>query len=432
MKISILLSLLILAVAGVFAWQGELRLVEVRKAHREVVEAARGLGISVEVGEEGGPASKTARRDREGREDVIKTFAAELVAFAKRMEEAERGDGGSDEELEKEMMEIMRRFLELNPAQLKELIAEFKVNTEIEDEMREEIIGFSIMMLATDSPEAALALYVESAETLDENGVGEEVVASALGQWAESDPLAALAWIRENGEKHPEMVTDDAKVSVISGAARQDIALAFRLMDELDLEHKNDAIEGIARAATTPEGRLELLGIVRGLANDRDGIAGRALSELGSQITKSGFDKTIAWLEQAELSDGERDQFLFGDADYQLNGEETGKWLEWMGSEMSDERGTKRLGNMMRAWTRKDFRAAGKWLGEAEDGPTKETALNAYAETVAPYEPDAAAQWALTMPEGPKREELIKKIHAEWKKKDEAAAAVFAAEQGIE
>ena len=56
----------------------------------------------------------------------------------------------------------------------------------------------------------------------------------------------------------------------------------------------------------------------------------------------------------------------------------------------------------------RDHRAAGEWLTALQDGPAKPIAVAAFAKTVAPYDPDIAAQWAMTLPPGNQRDGLLK------------------------
>jgi hypothetical protein len=62
------------------------------------------------------------------------------------------------------------------------------------------------------------------------------------------------------------------------------------------------------------------------------------------------------------------------------------------------------------SWTTSDYQAAGKWLAAAPEGPAKISAIHAYAETVAKADPQAATQWALTLPAGNEREETLRRI----------------------
>ncbi|MGB6219620.1 hypothetical protein [Haloferula sp.] len=430
MKVSILISLLILAAALVFGWRSHRELSQLRVEHQRVVEEAEGLGMAINMGEGGelvrGPLSR-AHADREAE---TMAFAAEIIAFAKKMKEREKNGGENDEEFQKEVMQVMKRFLDLDAKQLKDLVAELKGSTEIDEEMRQGIVGFSIMMLANESPEAALALYTESSELLGMDGMGKHVVSSSLSRLAERDPFAAMDWIRENGEKNPDLVTDDTKAAVIAGAARQDPAMAIQLMEELKMEHSGSAANGIARAASTSEERLRLLESLRGLADGKD-LKQEVLRSLGQQVTQDGYEASVEWLNEANLSDKELKVFGEG-LNYHQTQKDTGKWLDWMGEAYSGDEVKERTTRLMGDWTRNDFQAAGTWLNDAEDGPTKQAAVKSYAETVAPYEPEAAAQWALTLPSGKDRDQVIKRIHAEWKKKDEAAAAAFATEQGLD
>jgi hypothetical protein len=90
-----------------------------------------------------------------------------------------------------------------------------------------------------------------------------------------------------------------------------------------------------------------------------------------------------------------------------------------------------RVGNLVSQWTQQDYLAAGQWLTEVPDGPAKTPAVCAYAETVAEYEPQVAAQWALTLPAGEARQRTLLRIYQNWPKADAAAAAAFAKEQGL-
>jgi len=58
--------------------------------------------------------------------------------------------------------------------------------------------------------------------------------------------------------------------------------------------------------------------------------------------------------------------------------------------------------------------------------------VKTYAETIAPHEPAAAVDWALTLPESSTRKKLLQKIHRSLKEKDPSAAATLAEEQQLE
>ena len=89
---------------------------------------------------------------------------------------------------------------------------------------------------------------------------------------------------------------------------------------------------------------------------------------------------------------------------------------------------------MMERWTEKDYQAAGTWLTQAADSPAKQAAVASYAKTVAPYDPETAVQWAVTLPPGRTRLIALQTIYQKWPKEepaDKAAAEAFAEKHDI-
>ena len=110
---------------------------------------------------------------------------------------------------------------------------------------------------------------------------------------------------------------------------------------------------------------------------------------------------------------------------------ENGQWIEWIGKTLSPDKVDDKISRMVYNWTQSDYQAAGKWLGSAADGPTKNTAIRTYAECVSGYEPATAAQWALTLPPGKDRDYTLKVILDGWSKDDTTAKEAFKQEHGI-
>lgn len=438
MKLSLALSALILAVAASFAWQDHDRLTQVRAAHEKLVAEAAALGISPDVANTAASSRITKReRAQDRREQDAKQAAAEFIAFAKEMEAAQKKGGPPDEKMQERIMGLMDRMLSLDAGQLKIVISTLRADPTLNDEMRRGLIGFSIMTLASDHPQAALGLFTESSDLFKNDGMGRGVISSSLAKWAKDDPTAALDWVRKNGEKYPDLVTDDAKEGLIAGAAEQDPRLAFRLISELGLENVSGAGQAIIGAARTPEERTASLAALREYLatlpewKDRDLIGLNAINELGQKAAKDGFEAGSKWIDGAGFSP-EEIRRMANDLGTSSSGGDTGKWIEWVGESVPDEK----IGvqTMVRQWTENDYQAAGKWLATAAPGPTKDAAVRSYAETVSRYEPETAAQWALTLPPGTDRTETLRNIYQNWPKNDEAskeAAAAFAKAHGL-
>jgi hypothetical protein len=433
MKLSIALSVLILALGVGLGFRDHQRLQAVREIHRGLVAEASVLGVSTAPAAAEEP--RVTKRERQNRELIARDVAAEFVAFGKEMKAHEQAGGG--ESMQPRIMEMMGLLLSLDASQVKMLIAELRASTELEDEMRQGLIGFSIMSLASDHPQAALAIFTESADLFEGGGMGAQVISSALSRWAKDDPMAALDWVRTNAEKHPNLVTESAKRGLITGAALQDPKLAFSLIGELGLKESSSAVHSILSAAKTFEARSATLVALReylpGVAEDeRRDAAGNAFRTLGDQLAREDFESATLWIEQEKLSGVEIGELAAGL--HSITGPATGQWIEWLGEKMPPEKLVDQVSGMVLRWTEHDYLAAGKWLAAAPEGPTKAASVKSYASTIARYEPEVAAQWAMTMPAGKARTETIRAIHTNWPRKtpaDEEAAAAFARKHGI-
>lgn len=436
MKVSLALSCVILLAGAALAWRDHETLQVLRKDHEVLLREASELGIRLDA-EGNNTFSKQLRGKRDDlteRENKAREFSKRLTAFAVEMEAAQKG-GKDDDTLRPRIFAMISEMLSLDASQLKVVVAELRNNRGVSEEIRNGIIGFAIMTMAETQPENALALITESSDMTKGGG---HVVTEALNRWAVKDPVAALGWIRENSAKYPELIGDRAKQGVLSGAAKQDPKLAFQMIQELGFKDSRLASEAITRAANTPEAQLAVLSALREHVNTMtDAAVGKSFSDttlqqLASSVVRDGYTSATAWLEKAKLGPEEKIEFAQGLRYYETK-ENTGKWLEWMGKEDFSQAQAKNTVEMMvQQWTSEDHKAVGTWLNESADNQVRQVATRTYAQQVAPYEPQTAALWAKTLPPGKERTETMERIYREWKKQDEAAAAAFAREQGVE
>ena len=438
MKISIALSFLILGLGSIFGWQESQRHATVRASRDQLVAEAAQFGVTLDSAQtrDGVRITKRDReRQQEDKELDAKNAAAEFIAFAKEMEVMESKGGRPDEAMQKKIMAVLGRMTALDPAQLKILIAEICANKDLKDQSREDLISFSIMTLSNDHPAAAITLLTESLSFLKNVGMTKEVMSSSLTSWAKDDPTAALQWVLSNGIKFPDLVDDQAKRGVIYGTAKNNPRLAFKLITELGIKDGNDAIRNIADGAKTPEERTATLAALRDhLATlpegeVRDKASATALQSLGQNAVKEGFEAGSKWLETAALTPEQLAKIC--DFSSNMKREESGKWVEWLGAKLPIEKSKNSISKMVRSWTESDYQAAGKWLAATPNGPAKNTSIRSYAETVARYEPETAAQWAMTLPPGEDRQETLKNIYQRWPENDEAAKQAFKKLHGI-
>lgn len=414
MKASFALAFLILAAAALLGWKQQGRLAAVRETRLQVMAEARALGLEPDAVLAAGNAplpSKLGRMDSADKAAAATAFAKELIAFAKEMKAMEKSGVQPDEGMQARAMETLGRLLDFDASQIKQVIAELKASTEIDDKTRGEIIAFSVMMMANDHPEAALAIFTGTSDLKEMQGMGDHIVSAALGKWAEKDPLGALEWIRENSGKHADLVTADAKAAVIAGAAKQDPKLAIRLLDELAPapEDRGRIATGLATPARTPEERNGLIAALREGGDPKRELLHSVLGTMAHQVTSENFDESQEWIATAKLSETEMAEFARNIAPWQTK-DDTGKWIEWMADKLPPAQLEEKRDQMVTQWTRQDFKAAGDWINGSPEGPTKVAAVKSFARTVAPYEPETAVQWANTLPAGQEREDLLRQI----------------------
>ncbi|MDB6078118.1 MAG: hypothetical protein JWO82_1865 [Akkermansiaceae bacterium] len=439
MKLSLLITALLVVGLGWFGWQGQTRLAAAKAVHASLAAEVNELGIGTDASTATGKlarASKSQREDQAQRENQARTFAGKLIAFAVEMERLEKAGKGRDDGTGKRVAEVIGGILELDPSQLKVVIAELRASPEMNDELRTGIVGFAMTVMADADPAGALALFVASGDMLGKNGAATQIVATALTKLAGEDPMAAMDWIRENSQDHADVLTSQTRAVVLAGAARQDPKLAFSLIGELGLSLDRMATAQISRAVKTPEEQTAMLAALRdyvaGTDDDAVKSAARfgALAGLSEQSVARGFDGSAQWLESAHLNEEEARVFVER-IDPNQTKDDSGKWIDWMSSRFPAEDYTEKTRQIMDRWSMQDYQAAAAWLGGKEDGPAKSAAVGAFAKNVAYFEPATAAQWALTLPAGEGRAELLKSVYVEWSKKDESAAAAFAKENGI-
>ncbi len=440
MKTPIAASVLIVAGGVGLAWYQHQRLSSLRQTHQHLIDEAAQLGITIDRSHPAGPVHLT-KHERENRESGVQLAASEFADFAREMESFKiQGGNQLDATMQKRLMEFVDRMVALNSAQFKALIAEVTANKEINDAVRQDLVGFFIMTFANDQPQAAIARFDETAGLFTDRQIAARVLSTALACWAKDDPLSSLKWVRQNGGKYADLISEDTKLGMISGAAVQYPAFAFKLIGGLDLNDAGHAIQGVVDAAkTAPERTATLAGLRGYLAtlkdeNLRANTEDRALRSLAAGSMRDGFDSASQWLASARLTPTELESFADGLAPLPKSAD-NGRWVEWLATALPAAAADDNIHNFVSVWTKSDCQAAGKWLAAAPDGPAKIPATRAFAETLAFYDPQVAAQWALTLPPGDERDATLKQILTNWPKNDQAsieAAAAFAKENGIE
>ena len=427
MKASLTLSFIILVLGGFFGWRQHERLKVVRETHHRVVAEVRASGLSPERLATMGKLPFSTRRGREdtaNKTAVAKALAGELIAWKSA---AVNGQTTSDMDRGEE---IMDQLLDLDPSQIKTIIAEIRASVEIDHLARKHLEELSLLRLGWNHPQAALDFLIESSDVAKMTPLDQHIISTSLERWARENPLGALEWLRKNGENHPDLMTDRTKAAVIAGTATQDPKQALSLIGEMKLENKDTLSSSVAYAVSTPDEYTALLLALRDFEKNDAELVKKTLGNLAIRLTYQDFEETKAWLSSAKLSDQEMTSFSEG-LSYSSTQADTGHWIDWLADKLPADQLTKKVAKSVWEWTEDDYQAAGEWIHGSADGPAKEAAVMGYAGALARHQPESAAQWALTLPEGKDRDKLLGDVHSQWKKKDPAAAAQFALEHEL-
>ncbi|MES2921743.1 MAG: hypothetical protein V4819_09355 [Verrucomicrobiota bacterium] len=435
LKISLVASILILTVALVVGWTDRQRLASSRERNARVISQAAALGISP-----GSPAKKDAvlitKRERAPRDAAGKREVAELFALLKKADATE-DQGETNAEFEK----IMARLVSLDPEATELLIKDLLADKELRPENRGGVLGMMLMKVSSDNPQAVLRLLPDlfgiSGKEDDDQQMRSTLLTTSLTNWGKKDPPAVGKWIRENGARFPGAINDSTKCAVLSGAATGDPALALSLIDEMEIGDKDRAVILITRAARTAEGRTATLAALRAhfsrSADDdlKGEVMRAAFRELATGAFNEGFGPASKWLETARLDPSEMG--AAGSAlEFHHTSKETGQWLDWLGQNLPADKVGEPIGRIVEKWTEIDYQDAGRWLTAAPEGLVRTVSIQAYAGAVSKYEPEAAVQWAMTLPAGRDRDSTLRQIYQNWPKENTTARDAFAKEHGIE
>ncbi|MDB6135836.1 MAG: hypothetical protein JWM59_4079 [Verrucomicrobiales bacterium] len=455
MKISLFLTVLILLATAVYYQSDQKDVVKIREEVSglrgallaegfDPDAAARGEGVVAVVRLKDKEAAAAAGAERAKHETEVKVFAQELILFAIEMNESQKNRIAPDPEQQKRIMKIMSRFLELSESDLRLVISEVKGSTALVEKAKREMLGMSIMMLGQSNPAAGLQLFSESREFLGEGGgMAKQTAGMCLATWAEKDPSAAMAWMDK--KENADLITDDTRRMALAGLARSNPALALQRLQSHpgDKENADSATASMIGSAAKPEDRVSLLAAAKAALDDpslaKDSkekqralqIQQSILAGIGQSLGNGSFEESVAWMDHSGLSPDDRYEVTKRVAG-SLWGKDPAPWLGWIGKEVTEPQKLKELtAQIVPSWTQSDFNSVGEWINSQEEGALRTEVTRSLASTLQEKEPEAAARWALTLPDSEERITLLQNIKEKWKTKDEAAAAAFAEENGL-
>ncbi len=430
MKISLILTALIIGLAAVFGVPRQLRINKLTTTWKGLESHAEDLEIPTDPSVSFSATSRSRSvSERAAREKEVEEFATYLTEFAQRMQKAEESGEADQSEFQEEITEVILKMTNLSTEDLRTLFKAFSEDDTLDKRMKEGLIGFSIMMMASENPESALILALQARDSLGEEN--DHLLQMTLAQYAQKDPTAAAQWLIDH-KNHLSESDSHIYQPVISQAATKDFQVALELIKTLELENAHGAL---ARSVT-PERANELLA-----ALEKNKISEANRQQIFSSLASSrafltDFKTASSWLNEADLSPQDRSNFIQS-IHYWSTKENVSEWLSWVGQqEVADEDGINKrnstIASLINNWAQEDFAAAGEWINQQPDGVARDHATLNYARTISRHEPAAAADWADALPSGPDKTRLVQTIYRNFKTKDPEGAAAFAQKHGLE
>lgn len=428
MRISLAISLLIIALAALIGWRDHHELAGLRSENYRLSGEAAAMGISPDDSVQG-RAHQRHKRERVDKLAEARGAALDIIGIARELKRLEESGEPADTAMQDRILGGLERIRSMDGDQLLAMISEFRIVEKLDDTMRSMLLTVTTDALTDRDPRAALELLSADGQPLVDSRNRVSLVLKSLANWAETDPDVSLAWLHANPLDF--MANQAMELALVEGAARTNQKLAIDLIKELGIVDKGTALRGIALKLSEPGERTELLRLMR----DSSGFfveheIHEALANMAPGVAGEGFGKGVAWIEQNKLSAGELN-FMIQHIATRAGNADKGRWIEWMGSNLPADSRDGQIEFSIRDWTASDHRAAGEWLAALPDGPAKPASVAVFAKTVALHDPKIAAQWALTLPPGGKRNDTLKAVYEKWPQ-DDPARASFMAEHPVE
>jgi hypothetical protein len=323
----------------------------------------------------------------------------------------------------RQMLRAIAPLAELDDAQLQEALGE--VEKTVRDP-QQKMMFYSILLgqWAESDGKAAMA-YAE--EKLSGNPMMDfGVKGGIVGAWARRDPDAAWRWFQTERKPSENEQRDRMQLTMIfAGMAGNNLDTALSRLEGLDDQSRAMALSGIANSATDETSRRRLLDRATSLPTEQKNQLRQGLIQ---QWVMMDADEALKWVrslpsdEQKPLRDSAGSMMM-------MMRPAAGADLLLEGAEEKDKPGI--YDRVVGQWAFQDSRAAGEWLMKQPQGPDLDGARRTYAMAVAQKDPAAAMDWAKSVQNDEQRALSVEQIFQQWRGKDAAAAEAALDTAGI-
>jgi hypothetical protein len=299
---------------------------------------------------------------------------------------------------------------DLDPAQRAEALAEVE-RTVLGSPQKMLFYTVLLGQWAETDGKAALA-YAE--EKLDQKDpYTKEIRQNVLAAWAFREPDAVWRWY-ETERKEGE---NEHTVGIIfTGLAIQNLDAALQRLSTLDDASRAAALPGIASSGTTEAARQQLLDRAATLPPEQ-----RTVLQEGAAYSWAIADPegAVAWIRSLPAEEQGPLRETAGRTIMSMN-PALGAEFRLEGAEEKDKPQTYVW--IAYEWAQKDSRAAAEWLMNQPQGPELDGARQSYANAVVQKDPAGAMDWAKSVQGEVQRGRAVEHIFQQWRVKDPTAA----------
>ncbi len=248
-----------------------------------------------------------------------------------------------------------------------------------------------------------------------------------LGTLARRDPAAARRWV-ENSDMNENEKKEFAGTLAFR-TLREDVTAGLKLLREAKLEDGRH----FGPFGTVPLPAEKIPDLLAAMAKPENEDMRDTLRRMvvGSAVLDGGLVAVREQVEAMELGKEELNAFFRGDAQMLLESQPA-ELLGWVQEVRSREEQAELLSSMIGSWARRDFNAAGEWLGKMESSPGKDAAVQSYVQTIVRVDPRAAMVWAGTIEDERGRTTATVRAVEQWINADKAAAEKWMGENGVD
>lgn len=313
------------------------------------------------------------------------------------------------------MLRAIAPLVELDDSQLQDALAEVEKTVK---EPQQKMMMYSLLLgqWAETDGKAALA-YAEQKLGTNTSPMDFGIRASIVGAWSRRDPDGVWRWYQTERKDDGNDRTKGMLVSMMfAGMAASDLDSALQKLPSLDDSTRAMALSGIANSSASESSRTRLLDRAATMPAEqkqqiRQGVV--------SQWAMTDADAAVKWIhslpadEQKPMRDSASNMIMMM---------QPAKGADLMMEGAEDKDKPQLYDRVVSQWAWQDSKAAGEWLSKQPQGPELDNARRTYAMAVSQKDPAAAMDWAKSVQNPEQRTQSVEQIYQTWRAKDGAAA----------